>query len=348
MLCALIMAGGKGTRFWPLSTEKKPKQFLNLIGKNTMLQMTLNRIKPIIPIERIFICTGKMYVDLVKSQLPELPQKNIIVEPEGKNTAPAIALSALIIKRYYKNANMIVLASDHLIKDEYEFRNIIQVSENLISENRQAIITLGMSPSRAEIGYGYIKYGKAIKSIGKYNVINVERFVEKPNKDKAEEYLNAGCYLWNGGIFIWSIDNILKQIKKYCADIYENIHEAAFIKKGELQRFIDENYSKCEAISIDYAVLEKAQNIYVIPSNIGWDDVGTWRALERYRDKDAYNNIVNENVRVIESKSNMAFSNEKKIVMIGLKDIMTVETEESIYIVNKDYMDNLKDYKNII
>lgn len=348
MLCALIMAGGKGSRFWPLSTEKKPKQFLNLIGKNTMIQMTVNRIRPIIPIERIFICTGIMYVDLVKAQLPELPVKNIIVEPEGRNTAPCIALSALVIKRYYNNANMIVLASDHLINNEDEFRSIIQASNKVIAKNKQAIITIGMSPSRAEIGYGYIKCGKVTRKIGKYDVINVERFVEKPNKEKAEEYLDEGCYLWNGGIFLWSIDNILKQIKKYCVDIYESLHEIEYAKEEQLQKLIDENYSKCQAISIDYAVLEKAENIYVIPSNIGWDDVGTWRSIERYRDKDSDNNIVNENVRVIESKSNMAINNAKKVVMIGLKDIMTIETEESIFIINKDYMDDLKDYKNII
>ena len=157
MLTALIMAGGKGTRFWPLSTEEKPKQFLNLIGEETMIQMTANRIKPIIPIERIFVCTGEMYVDLVKEQLPELPKRNIIVEPEGRNTAPCIALSAMVIDRYYKNSNMVVLPSDHLINDEEEFRNTLLAADSFIEEKDEAIVTLGMNPSRPEVGYGYIK-----------------------------------------------------------------------------------------------------------------------------------------------------------------------------------------------
>ena len=158
MLTALIMAGGKGTRFWPLSTEEKPKQFLNLIGEETMIQMTVNRIKPIIPIERIFVCTGAMYVDLVKEQIPELPERNIIVEPEGRNTAPCITLSAFVIKKYYEDSTMVVLPSDHLIKNEEEFRNVVIHANEFIKYNDNAIITLGMKPSRPEVGYGYIKY----------------------------------------------------------------------------------------------------------------------------------------------------------------------------------------------
>ena len=173
MLCALIMAGGKGTRFWPLSTEEKPKQFLNLIGEETMIQMTINRIKPIIPIDRIFVCTGQMYVDLVKEQLPELPERNIIIEPEGRNTAPCIALSAFIIKKYYSGATMIVLPSDHLINDEEEFRKIVLDGNEFIKNNDNAIITLGIKPSRPEVGYGYIKYGSEKSNLNSHSVIKV-------------------------------------------------------------------------------------------------------------------------------------------------------------------------------
>lgn len=348
MLCALIMAGGKGTRFWPLSTEEKPKQFLNLIGKETMIQMTVNRVKPIIPIERIFICTGDMYVDLVKEQLPELPEKNIIIEPEGRNTAPCIALSALVIDRYYKDSTMIVLPSDHLIKDEECFRNIAIKSHEFVEKNNEAIVTLGMRPNRAETGYGYIKYNEQITKNNDINIFKVDRFVEKPNEEKAKKYLDDGSYLWNGGMFLWKTSNILAEIQKYSPNTYEALHKISEVSESNLQEFINENYHKTESISIDYAVLEKSKNIYVIPSEFGWDDIGTWKSVERYKEKDINNNIIEGNARVIESTSNIAINNGKRVVMIGIDDVMTLETEDSIYIVNKEYMDNLRDYQNAL
>lgn len=342
------MAGGKGTRFWPLSTEKKPKQFLKLIGKDTMIQMTVNRIKPIIPIERIFVCTCSMYVDLVKNQLPELPERNIIVEPEGRNTAPCITLSALIIDRYYKNANMVVLPSDHLIKDEERFREIIINSDKFIIKNEDAILTLGMKPTRAETGYGYIKCIENISSNNKNNVLKVERFIEKPTEEKAKEYLKDSSYLWNGGMFLWKVSTIIDQIKKYSQNTYEAIKDINYVNQENLQGLIDRRYHETESISIDYAVLEKSENIFVVPSEIGWDDIGTWKAVERYKEKDEDDNIVEGNARIIKSKSNIAINNRKRVVMIGIDDVMTLETEDSIFIVNKEYMDNLRDYKNIV
>jgi mannose-1-phosphate guanylyltransferase len=348
MLCALIMAGGKGTRFWPLSTEEKPKQFLSLIGKDTMIQMTVNRIKPIIPIERIFVCTGAMYIDLVKEQLPELPERNIIVEPEGRNTTPCIALSALVIDRYFKDSTMIVLPSDHLIKDEEKFRNITEESEDFLKNNEEAIITLGMKPDRPETGYGYIKYNDEISENNAFNAFKVDKFVEKPNEEKAKKYLENGSYLWNGGMFLWKTSTIIDEIKKYSPQTYEAIHEIESIKEENLQKLIDEKYHKTESISIDYAVLEKSKNIYVVPSEIGWDDIGTWKSVERYKEKDINDNILYGDARVIESNSNIAINSGKRVVLIGIDDVMTLETEDSIYIVNKDYMDNLRDYKNIV
>lgn len=348
MLCALIMAGGKGTRFWPLSTEEKPKQFLNLIGKDTMIQMTVNRIKPIIPIERIFVCTAAQYIDLVKEQLHELPEKNIIIEPEGRNTAPCIALSAFIIKRYYRDANMIVLPSDHLINDENKFRSIVQKANDFLENNEEAIITLGMKPDRPETGYGYIKYNNNFERSNEFSIFKVDRFVEKPSEEKANEYLKNGAYLWNGGMFLLKASNIISEIKKYSPETYEAIHEIESVKEEFLQDLIDDKYQKTESISIDYAVLEKSKNIYVIPSEIGWDDIGTWKAVERYKEKDINDNILYGNARVIESKCNIAINSCKRVVMIGIDDVMTLETEDSIYIVNKEYMDKLREYQNII
>ena len=348
MLCALIMAGGKGTRFWPLSTEEKPKQFLNLIGEDTMIQMTVNRVKPIIPIERIFVCTGERYVDLVKEQLPELPEKNIIVEPEGRNTAPCIALSAFVIRKYYKNVNMLVLPSDHLIKDENEFRSIIESANKFVDNNENSILTLGMKPTRAETGYGYIRYGNDERERNNHSVIKVDAFVEKPTKEKAQEYLNEGNYLWNGGMFLWSVDNILNKINKYSKDTYRALEEINECSEEKLQQVINENYKDTEATSIDYAVLEKSDDIYVIPSNFGWDDVGSWEALDRYREKDEAGNVLVGNAIALDSASNLVISSSHDIVVEGLSDIYVIENNGKILIGKKSNVANVKELKNII
>ena len=348
MLCALIMAGGKGTRFWPLSTEEKPKQFLNLIGEETMIQMTVNRIKPIIPIERVFVCTGEMYVDLVKEQLPELPEQNIIVEPEGRNTAPCIALSAFVIKKYYKDANMIVLPSDHLISDEDEFRNVIKNADEFVKENKEAIITLGIDPTRAETGYGYIRYGKDEKEINNHKIIKVDAFVEKPNKEKAKAYIKEGNYLWNGGMFLWNAENILNQIEKYSNDTYKALKDIEIVSNEEIQELINNNYHKTEAISIDYAVMEKSDSIYVVPSRFGWDDVGSWEALDRYREKDDKGNVLVGSAKVVDSHGNLVISSSHDIVVEGLKDIYVIENDGKILVGHKSNVANVKELKKII
>lgn len=348
MLTALIMAGGKGTRFWPLSTEEKPKQFLNLIGEETMIQMTINRIKPIIPIERIFVCTGEMYVNLVKEQLPELPDRNIIVEPEGRNTAPCIALSAMVIDRYYKNSNMVVLPSDHLINDEEEFRNTILAADSFIKEKDEAIVTLGMNPTRPEVGYGYIKYSNEVLKSNDFRVIKVDSFVEKPNLDTAKKYLREGNYLWNGGMFIWSINNVINQIKMYSPNTYNALIDIMEVNEEKLQKTINKNYEKTEATSIDYAVLEKSKDVYVIPSNFGWDDVGSWEALDRYREKDELGNVLVGQSKAVKANNNLVISSSNRIVVEGLSDIYVIENDGKVLVGHKANVANVKELKNIV
>ena len=348
MLTALIMAGGKGTRFWPLSTEEKPKQFLNLIGEETMIQMTINRIKPIIPIERIFVCTGEMYVDLVKEQLPELPDRNIIVEPEGRNTAPCIALSAMVIDRYYKHSNMVVLPSDHLINDEEEFRNTLLAADSFIREKDEAIVTLGMNPTRPEVGYGYIKYSNEVLKSNDFRVIKVDAFVEKPNLDTAKKYLREGNYLWNGGMFIWSINNIINQIKMYSPNTYNSLINIMEVREDKLQETINSNYENTEATSIDYAVLEKSKDVYVIPSNFGWDDVGSWEALDRYREKDELGNVLVGESKVVKANNNLVISSSNKVVVEGLSDIYVIENDGKVLVGHKSNVANIKELKNIV
>ena len=348
MLCALIMAGGKGTRFWPLSTEEKPKQFLNLIGNETMIQMTINRIKPIIPLERLFVCTGESYVDLVKEQLPELPSRNIIVEPEGRNTTPCIALSALVIKRYYKEATMVVLPSDHLINNENEVRKIILKANNYLENNDSAIITLGMEPSRAETGYGYIKCSNNKKKIIDNEIIKVEKFVEKPNKKLAEDYLIDGSYLWNGGMFLWKLENILNEIRKYSPNTFEALHKIEEVENDKLQALINSQYKNTEVISIDYSVLEKSKEVYVIPSDFGWDDIGNWEAIDRYREKDNHGNVVIGEARTLNGENNLLVSSNHKVIVEGLSDIYVIENDGKIIVGHKSNVVNVKELKSIV
>lgn len=349
MLCALVMAGGRGTRFWPLSTDEKPKQFLNLIGEDTMIQMTVNRIKPLIPLERIFVCTGEKYVDLVKEQLPELPERNIIVEPEGRNTAPCIALSALIIERYYKDAKMVVLPADHLIKYEGKFRKALSKAEEFVELKKEAIITLGMEPSRPETGYGYIKCADQVHASDNVVIKKVEKFVEKPNMQKAKEYLADGTYLWNGGMFIWSCANIVEQIKKYSSATYEALNKISSIEEKDIQIFIDENYKNTEAISIDYAVLEKSEDVYVIPSDFGWDDVGNWEAIERYREKDPFGNILMGVATVDkDGEDNLIVATNTEVIIDGLNGIYVIENDGKIIVGDKKNIAHIKELKELI
>lgn len=348
MLIALIMAGGKGTRFWPLSTEEKPKQFLNLIGNRTMIQMTVDRIKNIIPLEKIFISTVEMYHDLVIEQLPDIPTRNIIIEPEGRNTAPCITLSALVIDRYYKNANMLVLPSDHLINNEENFRNTIIYANNFLDSNTSSIITLGIKPTRPETGYGYIKCSKEKKDFNNMEFVKVDAFVEKPNKEKAVEYLEQGTYLWNAGMFLWNINNILNQIKLYQKQTYDALSNISTIKEENLQRYIDYNYFKTQKTSIDYAILEKSKDIYVIPSFFGWDDVGTWEALDRYKEKDSKGNVLVGRSKAIRGHNNVVISSGQRVVVDGLSDIYVIEKDGNIFIGDKANITNINNLKDML
>lgn len=364
MLCALIMAGGKGERFWPLSTDEKPKQFLKLLGKKTMIQMTVERLIPLIPIERIFIVTAKRYVDLVKEQLPHLPERNIVVEPVGKNTAPCIALSAFVIKKYYKDASIVVLPSDHLIVNEDKFRQTIKSGYKFIENNSDSIVTLGMKPDRPETGYGYIQYidksiqqytdeaaidvSKGKQNAAGFNTYKVERFVEKPDVKKAKEYLKRGNFLWNCGMFIWSCDNILKLTEKYLNNTYKVLNDIFNAKSSNFNKILEESYPHVDNISVDYGIMEKADNIYVIPADFGWDDIGTWYSVERYRQKDINNNVCVGDTKNLNSSNNIVFSKDKPIVVVGLDDVFVVESDDIIFVGKKNDIDRIKEIKKTI
>lgn len=342
MLCALIMAGGKGTRFWPLSTDEKPKQFLNLVGEDTMLQMTYKRINKLVPKEQIFICTGEKYVKFVEEQIDGINKCNIIIEPDGRNTAPCITLSSFIIKRYYDDCNIVVLPADHLINNEARFIKNIKLGSEFLEEYKDAIITLGITPSRPECGYGYIRTENILKEENK-EILEVETFVEKPDKITAQEYIESGNYLWNSGIFLWNVNIILDKINRFLPDTYHVLHNIINCKEEDINSFIRDNYCKTDKISIDYAVLEKDDDIYVIPSDIGWDDIGTWQAVERYKVKDEQGNVTVGRTSYIDGAENMVVSSGKQIIIDGLSDIYVIESEDKIIVGLKKNLDKVKE-----
>lgn len=341
MLCALIMAGGKGTRFWPLSTEEKPKQFLKLLGNDTMLQMTYKRINKLIPKERIFISTGSKYRDLVFNQLPDISHQNIIVEPESRNTAPCICLSSLVIKKRFDDANIIVLPSDHLIKDDNEFLSTVFTADKFINEDNSAIVTFGIKPNRAETGYGYINSDFS----GMNRINKIHSFIEKPDYLTALKYLENGNYYWNSGIFIWNVNLILKLINKFLGNTYSVLSEILSISSEEFEHFIEKNYRKTDSISIDYGVMEKYSNIFVIEGKFGWDDVGSWSSVDRYGTKDTNGNVLNSNGVLMKSNNNIVVT-KKKILLNNVDDLIVVETDDCILVSSKEHAGDIKLAKN--
>ncbi|MCD7893361.1 MAG: mannose-1-phosphate guanylyltransferase [Erysipelotrichaceae bacterium] len=345
MLTALIMAGGKGTRFWPMSTEEKPKQFLSLIENRTMLQITVDRLLNRMNIENIFICTGSKYVSLVSEQLPDLPKQNIIVEPIGRNTAPCILLSTLYIKQIYQDANIVVLPSDHMINDVEEFLNVLYDGNEFINQNNESIITIGITPDRPETGYGYIKYHNQIESQTNHSIYKVDKFVEKPNIDKANEYLQSGDYLWNAGMFMFNSNFMLKEMNTYFKKSFDILSGLPTTNDANYMSELENKYKECEAISIDYAIMEKSEYIYVIPSDFGWDDIGSWKALERYIDSDSNGNILKGNMKLFNSNTNTVYSTEKEIVLLDIDNIFCIETDERIVIGKKDSLSKVHELR---
>lgn len=341
MLCALIMAGGIGSRFWPQSTEEMPKQFLKLLGDKTMIRMTYDRINKLIPSENIFIITNDRYVEKIKKELPELPDINIITEPCSKNTAPCILLSSLYIKNLRGEVNIACISSDSYIKKEDVFLEKIQLANDFVSKNKEALVTIGITPTRPETAYGYIKYNKEEQAPNK-----VEKFVEKPDLETAEEYLTDGNYLWNAGMFIFNNLNMIKEIEENSNNEYLMLKDLPLITDPYYKKFLVANYEKCNKISIDYAVMEKSKNVYTIPSDLGWDDVGSWKSLERYIPKDDSDNIIKGDVKVIDSKNNVIYGNGKKIILLNVNDLFCIDSNDVIIIGDRKDLDKVQTLKD--
>lgn len=328
-----IMAGGIGSRFWPASRTKQPKQFLDVLGTGkTLIQTTYQRYTNFVPPENIYIVTGSMYKDLVKTQLPDISDQQIVAEPMRRNTGPCVAYISHKIAALNKKAVLIVAPSDHLITEEVQF---IQVMEKAVHQARvqDSLITLGISPTRPHTGYGYIQYDEDTDS---NRVFDVVTFTEKPSLDIAKEFLKSGDFLWNSGIFIWHVQTILEAFKLYQPDINELFTDRENRYNTEKEEaFIASAYSQCNNISIDYAIMENAQNVRVIPASFGWSDLGTWTSLWENSEKDYFGNVSNNDKTLIYDSENClvyASNKDKLIIVQGLADCCVVDTDNALLI----------------
>lgn len=346
----VIMAGGVGSRFWPLSRSGMPKQFIDILGNGqTLLQATVSRFLPICPIENILIVTNENYSHLVQKQLPQLPKENILCEPQRRNTAPCIAYACHWIFKKNPHASLVVAPSDHLVEKTEEFQELIRKSFNY-AQNHPCLLTLGIKPTRPDSGYGYIQMAEK-KENGIFPLHKVKTFTEKPNQEMAKFFLKSGEFLWNAGIFVWSLASILEALEKYLPEINHQFSEGKdFYHTPEETGFIRRAYSQVTNISIDYGIMEKAGNVFVVPADMGWSDLGTWGSLHENTEKDASGNaVLGKSVMIYDSRDNLIHAPSGKLIVIqGLENFIVVESEDALLICKKSEEQNIRNIVNDI
>ncbi len=331
----VIMAGGVGSRFWPMSTAEKPKQFIDVLGVGkSLLQLTADRFDGICPPENLWVVTNKNYVDLVRQQLPQMPAGNILCEPCRRNTAPCIAYVSWRIKAANPNANIIVSPSDHIVTDVTEFKRVVLSCMKFTSET-DSIVTLGMTPTRPETGYGYIQADLSSSSLRNSEIFRVDSFREKPDLETAKLYIQKKHYFWNAGIFMWNVSTIVNAFRMYqpaMAKMFESLN--GFYGTPQEQEMIDKTFPECESISVDYAIMEKAEEIFVCPASFGWSDLGTWGSLLAQTKKDIYgNSCIGDGISLFETNNCIIHTaQEKKVVVQGLDGYIVAEHDGTLLI----------------
>lgn len=346
-LYCVIMAGGVGSRFWPMSKTSKPKQFLDVLGSgHTLLQSTCNRFLKVCKPEHIFVVTSEQYKDLVFDQLPHIPQENILLEPSRRNTAPCVAYASYKIHQLNPEAVTVVAPSDHLITKEDVFLKAIK-SCYIKAKTEDCLLTIGIKPTRPDTGYGYIQFVESPDKEKDKRIKKVKTFTEKPNPDMAKFFMDSGDFLWNSGIFIWSTKSILKAIEKHEPELAGIFKDGTYNTPDE-EEFIRQAYISCKNISIDYAVMEKAKNVYVRASIIGWSDLGTWGSLYEHIKQDAsHNAAVGKNVMLYGAKNCIVHVPKDKLVLIqGLEDYIVVESDGVLLICKKEDEQQIRNFVN--
>lgn len=349
---AIIMAGGVGSRFWPLSRAKYPKQFIDMLGVGkTLLQQTVERFREIIPPENIYVVSNSGYRDIINEQLPEVPLENILLEPSRRNTAPCIDYANFRILQKEPNARIVVAPSDHLIIKEQIFQEQVKNGLDFVSQ-KDAMLTLGIKPSRPETGYGYIQaLQKPVMGYEELGVKKVKTFTEKPDLEMARIFFESGEFYWNSGIFFWSLSTIMTAFRNYEPEVHTLFEGGIDIYGTEAEAaFIEETYARCKNISIDYAIMEKAENVYVMASDIGWSDLGTWGSLYERMERDEQGNAVaGKHVFLYNSSGNIINVPDDKLVLLqGLEDYIVVESDHVLLICKKEEEQRIKEFVNDI
>jgi mannose-1-phosphate guanylyltransferase len=341
----VIMAGGIGSRFWPVSKTAHPKQFIDILGTGeSLIQQTFNRVKQLCPVENIFVVTNAQYRRLTLEQLPELNPNHVIAEPSRRNTAPCIAYANFKIKKINPDANILVTPADHLILKNEMYVEIIKKALDY-SANNDALVTIGIAPSRPDTGYGYIKYDATSKEA----FTKVEQFTEKPDLEKANRFLASGNYSWNSGMFIWSLKSIMHSMQRHLPEVYNTFEKGEeFFNTDKEEAFIEKIYAGCPDISIDYGIMEKAKNAYVVSADLGWSDLGTWGSLYTHINLDKQQNaVVSGNTQLYNSSGNIIrMATDKLTVLQGIDNCILVETENELLICKKENEQEIKTIVN--
>ncbi|BAM02004.1 MULTISPECIES: mannose-1-phosphate guanylyltransferase [Caldilinea] len=341
---AVILAGGVGTRLWPRSRENRPKQFSDITGSGfTMIQETAQRLEGLIDSTRLFVVTGPAYADLVKEQLPQISMRQLIIEPSGRNTAPAIGLASLYLRREDPGAVMAILPADHVILHADRFRAALRRAADVAQKG--FLVTLGIEPTFAHTGYGYIKRGELLSTVEGIPAYRVERFLEKPNRAAAEQFLAEGGYYWNGGIFVSRVDTMLNEFARQAPEIYKRLEQIdAALDTPEAQKVLESVWQEMPSISIDYAVMEGAQKVAMVPLKAGWNDVGSWDALETVLEQDeSGNRIARGEVLLLDSHDNIVYSDKRLVALINVNNLVVVDTGDTLLIGDKGNMQRVKE-----
>ena len=334
---AVIMAGGVGTRFWPRSRRQRPKQLLPISSSASMIRLTVDRLKPLLQDDEILVVTGHEQADAIRAELPEIPADNILVEPVGRNTAPCIGLAARVLQaRGATRETMVVLAADHVILQVDEFRSVLAACDGLLQEDDR-LLTLGIKPHRPETGYGYIRKGAAVGEKAGRTFHQVERFLEKPDADTAQQLFADGQHLWNSGMFLWRVDRILAEIDQHLPEIAAGLERIGSAwGTPERDTRLQTEYEAMQGISIDYGVMERAAEVAVLEVDFGWSDVGSWASLTELRDADGQGNVLPADSLAMDATGNIVDVQGKTVVLLGVEDLIVVEEGDALLVCHRD------------